>query len=157
MELGQLGQGLCHQHFAVSYSSSEPTQPWVAHHRWSKSTRSCPQRISSLNSKESHFFLSTAWWLLELCSGWEQSKHFPAFLVGVQTAFMLNMNLGPRFGEFFHMLRIKTLSIYEDNGWFKESWTRRETVQMESLGVTKPGAFPAILCDVWFIITDNFG
>lgn len=82
-------------------SSSEATQPWVAHSKSSKFSWSCPQMISSLCSKESPFFLSTAWWLLELCSGWGQSRHFPAFLVGVQTAFMLNMILGSRFGEFW--------------------------------------------------------
>lgn len=94
--------GLCSTFFlwlspGSSGSSSENIQPWATHNKRSKSSWSCPQMISSLNTKVSHFFL----WLLEVCWGWEQNKHSQHFLVGVQTAFMLNMIWDSRFGEFW--------------------------------------------------------
>lgn len=69
------------KHLAMSYSSSETGWLQVTCIKWSKFTRSCPQMISSLNSKESNFFLSTAgiWWLLELHSGWAARQVFPSF------------------------------------------------------------------------------
>ena len=69
------------KHLAMSYSSSETGQLQVTCIKWSKFTRSCPQMISSLNSKESNFFLSTAgiWWLLELHSSWAAEQVFPSF------------------------------------------------------------------------------
>lgn len=69
------------KHLAMSYSSSETDWLQVTCIKWRKFTRSCPQMISSLNSKETHFFLSTAgiWWLLELHSGWAAEQVFPSF------------------------------------------------------------------------------
>lgn len=77
------------KHLAMSYSSSETGWLQVACIKQRKFTRSCPQMVSSLNCKESNFFLGTAgiWWRLKLHSGWAAEQVFPSFASWVANSF----------------------------------------------------------------------
>lgn len=65
--------------------------------------------ISSLNSKESNFFLSTAgiWWLLELHSGWVAEQVFPSFAHWVANSSCANYDFGFKIGTIF-FIRLKS-------------------------------------------------
>lgn len=102
------------KHLAMSYSSSETGWLQVTRIKWSKFTRSCPQMISSLNSKESHFFLSTAgiWWLLELHSGWAAEPVFPSFAGWIANSICAKYNFGFKIWRIFFICLKSRVSEY---------------------------------------------